>query len=59
MALQHDGNLVIYTRSNKPVWQSHTGGAGPHTRLQIRRDGNLVLYKKDRPIWSSRAGRIH
>ncbi|HJQ02102.1 MAG TPA: hypothetical protein VJ851_10910 [Jatrophihabitans sp.] len=75
--LQDDGNLVIYSPLSRALWASHTTAvvllpgtivpAGtiyvsdtyPETspgyigRLEMQRDGNLVLYGKSRLIWNS------
>lgn len=48
--MQTDGNLVVYTSANRPVWASgtHSPGAG----LTLQRDGNLVVYAANRrALW--------
>ncbi len=50
LALQPDGNLVVYSGSGAPVWQSSTAGTGPGV-LAMQDDGNLVLYASGRPVW--------
>jgi hypothetical protein len=53
LALQEDGNLVIYAARDKPLWASNTAG-NPGSILAVQADGNLVIYSKDRkPLWSS------
>jgi hypothetical protein len=53
MALQEDGNLVIYDHSLKPLWASGTDGQG-RSRLFMQDDGNLVLYNSiNQPTWNS------
>jgi hypothetical protein len=53
-AFQTDGNLVVYSRANGPLYASATT-ASPGARLVIQNDGNLVLYSAaDRPLWSSK-----
>ncbi|MEV4350534.1 ricin-type beta-trefoil lectin domain protein [Actinoplanes sp. NPDC049596] len=54
LANQHDGNLVLYTANNTPVWSSGTYGKGPST-LRIQNDGNLVLYRNSDGVatWST------
>lgn len=53
LALQSDGNLVLYN-NGVPVWNTSTSGA-TSPRLVMQGDGNLVLYSQGaRAIWSSR-----
>lgn len=56
LAMQEDGNLVLYRHTNgvdKAVWSSGTNGkAVKHCIFQS--DGNLVLYDfANRPIWAT------
>lgn len=52
LALQGDGNLVLYTDFSTPVWKSDTSGAVD--RLAMQTDGNLVLYNaSNAPIWQT------
>ena len=46
LIMQGDGNLVLYTESNTPVWATRTQGLGA-VRASLQEDGNLVLYTKD------------
>jgi hypothetical protein len=51
--MQHDGNLVIYSARERPLWASGTHGH-PHSWLQVQNDGNLVIYKPGaRPLWAA------
>jgi hypothetical protein len=43
LALQQDGNLVLYSPGNSAVWQTNTWGAYP-VALTMQMDCNLVLY---------------
>jgi hypothetical protein len=53
LVLQSDGNLVLYTSSNQPIWNAATYGRGG-TQLVMQTDGNLVLYtSSNTPVWSS------
>lgn len=45
IAMQGDGNLVLYTSTNSAYWASATGGANNYVVLQ--NDRNLVVYKGD------------
>lgn len=55
LAVQPDGNLVLYRDFNKVPWSSNSTGAAK--QLIMQSDGNLVLYNKDNfPIWNSRTG---
>jgi hypothetical protein len=53
LAMQEDGNLVIYAEGEKPLWAAHThGNSGAF--LAVQEDGNLVIYSRDlHPLWSS------
>jgi hypothetical protein len=43
LVFQADGNLVVYTKNDVPVWNSGTGGSGAdHAVMQT--DGNFVVY---------------
>ncbi|MDQ3900078.1 MAG: LysM peptidoglycan-binding domain-containing protein [Actinomycetota bacterium] len=46
LIMQGDGNLVLYTESNTPVWSTRTQGSGA-VRASLQDDGNLVLYTKE------------
>ena len=52
--LQSDGNFVVYTAQNHPIWASGTSGG---TLLVAQGDGNIVLYAGGpgsyRPIWAT------
>ena len=56
--VQTDGNFVLYTPDNRPLWASNTVGTGAHDWLAMQSDGNLVLYNSaNRPVWANnRAG---
>jgi RHS repeat-associated protein len=49
---QSDGNFVVYTSTNVPLWASGTGGQGG-TSLQFQTDGNLVVYAGSSPLWAT------
>jgi hypothetical protein len=44
LAMQTDGNLVMYNTSGTAVWWTGTGGQGPSTLYQ-QDDGNFVVYR--------------
>ena len=50
LIMQGDGNLVLYTESNAPVWSTRTQGKGA-VRASLQDDGNLVLYTKEQDRW--------
>lgn len=53
LVMQPDGNLVLYSTNNTPLWYSasHTTSGGATLRLQS--DGNAVVYGTDSlPLWS-------
>ncbi len=52
LAMQTDGNLVLYKRNAGPLWASHTDGSGAD-RAIMQTDGNLVVYKGGTPKWAS------
>lgn len=53
LAMQGDGNLVLYDSSYRPLWSSRTAGYGP-LRLVTQGDGNLVLYNRfNIPYWNT------
>jgi hypothetical protein len=49
---QSDGNLVVYTASEKPVWDTKTTGTGANACI-MQGDGNLVLYNGRTAVWNS------
>ncbi|MEI8338966.1 MAG: hypothetical protein WCF91_03515 [bacterium] len=54
LVMQADGNLVLYTAENTPLWHSSTyGNYGAYAVMQA--DGNLVVYSSsNRALWNSR-----
>jgi hypothetical protein len=55
LAMQTDGNLVLYD-GDRPRWSSDTRGKG--LSLQLRKDGDLVIFKADgHPLWSTASGK--
>lgn len=53
LAMQEDGNFVIYAEGDKPIWASHTHG-NPGAFLEVQDDGNVVIYSHElHPIWST------
>jgi hypothetical protein len=44
LAMQGDGNLVLYNASGTPLWASGTAGMGS-SHLVMQDDGNLVVYR--------------
>jgi len=56
LLFQNDGNLVLYSDTGTPLWNSKTAGRGGFV-LQMQADGNLVLYSKaGKAIWNTRTG---
>jgi hypothetical protein len=55
LAMQNDGNLVIYNYQGNPVWGSGTQGhAGDF--LAVQPDGNVVIYSSSgNALWSTRS----
>lgn len=53
LILQSDGNLVLYRKDGKVMWNSKKSAKSPGY-VTMQSDGNLVSYDKfDTPIWSS------
>uniref|UniRef100_A0AAY5L6Y1 Bulb-type lectin domain-containing protein n=1 Tax=Esox lucius TaxID=8010 RepID=A0AAY5L6Y1_ESOLU len=52
--MQHDGNLVMYSKS-KAVWHTNTHDSAECSRLRLTltNDGHLVLEKDGVKTWSS------
>jgi len=51
LAMQPDGNLVIYDHQRQALWNSGTGG-NRGAVLSVQDDGNVVIYSSDRrPLW--------
>jgi hypothetical protein len=52
LVMQGDGNLVLYSATNQPIWHTSTGGhPGAHAILQS--DGNFVIYQGSTALWNS------
>lgn len=60
MAMQADGNLVLYSATGTAIWASNTSDdgktawAGPIS-LQLQDDGNLVVYNGGSGLWADAA----
>jgi hypothetical protein len=51
-AAQSDGNVVVYTPADRPVWTA--GVYSPGARLVFQDDANLVMYATSgRAVWDS------
>ncbi|MEO8878447.1 MAG: phage tail tip lysozyme [Polyangiaceae bacterium] len=54
LAMQTDGNLVLYEKGKGALWSTHTNGTDGFAAI-MQSDGNFVLYgSKSDPLWSSR-----
>lgn len=54
LMVQQDGNFVMYTEDDTPIWSTDTHGNEGHNRLIMQEDGNLVLYNEnEEPIWAT------
>jgi hypothetical protein len=49
--VQSDGNLVVYSATGRPLWNSHTSGAGSSVALTLAPNGMLALAKAARVLW--------
>lgn len=53
LLLQPDGNLVLYTSSNSPLWASGTQGESS-SQAVMQNDGNFVIYDSSgAALWAS------
>ena len=53
MAMQTDGNFVLYANGNQALWQSHTYN-NPGSDVVMQTDGNLVVYSHGgQALWQS------
>jgi hypothetical protein len=57
VVLQGDGNLVIRSGLPEANWTSVTDN-NPGARLAVQDDGDVVLYRGNRAIWSTHTGSI-
>ena len=56
LAMQADGNLVLYRSDGVPLWNTGTDGqnCGANQCFALfQGDGNLVVYNAGRPLWNS------
>lgn len=52
LTMQTDGDLVLTSATGRPLWISHTSGAG--NSLYVQDDGNLVMYDTlSRAVWAT------
>lgn len=50
---QSDGNLVVYNKTNQPLWASNNNGKNIKQCI-MQNDGNLVQYQTNNtPVWAS------
>jgi hypothetical protein len=56
--IQRDGNAVVCNGNNDPIWTTgtfiHNRSLWGLNRLVLQDDSNLVMYHKERPVWSSK-----
>ena len=52
VAMQGDGNLVIYSTAGTAVWNTHTNGAGSDSRLNGKTMATLSATPVDTPAGS-------
>ena len=55
LSMQSDGNLVLYFRSNVPIWNTQTNGKGigPY-KVIVQNNRNIILTdSKNEVLWSS------
>lgn len=44
LTMQPDGNLVLYSKSNTPIWYSGSSSTDNTPRLVLQTDGNMAIY---------------
>lgn len=52
LAMQTEGNLVLYTSAGTALWSTPTVGSGAYVAI-LQTDGNLVLYSPSAAVWNS------
>ena len=54
LSMQPNGNLVLFDKNNKTLWESKTPnkGTAPY-KVTMQDDSNLVIYGKDKATWST------
>lgn len=53
IVMQTDGNLVVYSKTNQPLWDTGTHG-NANARLVMQNDGNLVIRSATNdPLWAT------
>jgi subtilisin family serine protease len=51
LAMQADGNLVLYNQASQALWHTHTAG-NPGAYAVFQTDGNFVVYRANGiPLW--------
>ncbi|KAM3593328.1 uncharacterized protein V6R79_010351 [Siganus canaliculatus] len=55
LCMQADSNLVMYNDCDQPRWctGSHCNDQTNMSRLQLTNEGNLVVYRECKEVWSS------
>jgi len=54
VAMQSDGNFVIYKSDGTPIWATNTSGVNDVAWIALQDDGNLVIYRGNgNTIWAS------
>ncbi|MGW7459229.1 FG-GAP-like repeat-containing protein [Streptomyces sp. NPDC054797] len=55
LLMQADGNLVLYTKDDKPIWATATN-KNPGATARMQSDGNFVVYAADgkTALWSTK-----
>ncbi|GAB2749008.1 hypothetical protein [Kitasatospora kifunensis] len=55
LAMQTDGNLVVYGPTGAALWYSGTANSAT-TVADMQTDGNFVVYSGSNALWNSRTG---
>lgn len=55
LVFQSDGNLVLYSATRVPLWNTGTYGVGAD-RAVMQEDGNFVIYAAGTPVWKTNTG---
>jgi pimeloyl-ACP methyl ester carboxylesterase len=58
VAMQHDGNFVMYDANNVPIWSSDSSYGHSGAWLIVQDDGNVVIYSEEgTPLWDTGTAR--
>ena len=55
LVMEKEGNLALYCKNGKMIWESGTDGVNVNSGMVIQDDGNMMLFneKNDKTVWES------